>query len=317
MRYIAVPLAGLALAVLETAFGTLAAQDHATTPVGCFDITVGDWYVAYSVPNEPPQPLPNEWGDSVFYEIPPRIEFVDPFPRASQEREPGSERRIVVPEGALPSVHRFMTGRIVGDSLGLGFSTGFAGVRAMVGRSGDGWTGTARTFVDNNPHQVNARSIELVAVSCDSPPPVSIDAMRPVARSVELEGGVVIALGRPLPESVRTAPTGYSDWTRVVGRTTGPFATTDSIEIETRTHLWENPDAGVVIKVDLWYPREDYQRLSSRFRDMFGSPDQDAPDESAPLLRWQNRVTELELSVTERRSDDFQTLVSLSARWHL
>lgn len=222
--------------------------------------------------------------------------------------------RIVVPEGALPSVHGYMAGRIVGDSLGLSFSTGHAGVTAVLGRSGDGWTGIAHTFVDIHPRQAEARSIELVAVSCDSPPPVSIDAMRPVARSVELEGGVVIELGRPLPESVRTAPTRYLDLTRVVGRTTGAFATTDSIEIETVAYPWWNPDVEVVTRVYLMYPREDYQRLSARFGEMFGSPDRDAPDESEPQLRWENRITNLELYVVDRRRDDFQTLVLPWAR---
>jgi len=201
MRHVAAPLAGLALAVLDTASATLTAQDQVTAPVGCYDITVGDWYVAYAVPNEPPRPLPDEGGDSIHYEIPPRIEFVGPLPSASVEEEPDSERRIVVPEGALPSVHRFMSGRIAGDSLAL------------------------------DP--------------------------------------------------------------------------------------WGNPDIEVVTRVELWYPREDYQRLSARFREMFGSPDQDAPEESEPWLRWRNRVTELELGVTERHGDDVLTLVSLWARFHL
>lgn len=314
MRHVAVPLAGLAFAVLDTSSSALAAQDPVTAPAGCYDIAVGDWYVADSVPNKSLSPLPDEGGDSVFYEIPPRIEFVDPLRRASQEQDPDSEMRIVVPEGALPSVHGYMAGRIVGDSLGLSFSTGHSGVTAVLGRSGDGWTGIASTFVDVYPRQVNARSIELVAASCDSPPPVSIDAMRPVARSVELEGGVVIALGRPLPESVRTAPTRYLDSTLVVGRTTGAFATTDSIEIEAVAYPWWKPDVEVVTGVYLRYPREDYQRLSARFREMFGSPDRYVPDESEPTLRWENRITELWLWVTGRRDDDFRTLVFLRAR---
>jgi len=212
------------------------------------------------VPNKPPSPLPDEGSDSVFYEIPRSIEFVDPFPRASQEQAPDSEMRIVVPEGALPSIHKYMDGWIEGDSLRLGFSTGHGGV------------------------------------------------------TVELEGGVAMELGRPLPQSVRTAPTRLLDLTRVVGRTTGAFATTDSIEIETSTDPWGNPDVELVTQVDLSYPREDYQRLSARFREMFGSPDRDAPDESEPTLRWRNRITELWLWVTGRRAADFRTLVSLRAR---
>jgi len=51
MRHVAVPLAGLAFAVLDTASSALAGQDHATAPVGCYDIAVGDWYVADSVPD--------------------------------------------------------------------------------------------------------------------------------------------------------------------------------------------------------------------------------------------------------------------------
>ncbi|MYG80553.1 MAG: hypothetical protein F4187_01715, partial [Gemmatimonadetes bacterium] len=132
------------------------AAQASTELTGCYDVTVGEWVVesrpSFSLR---PGPLPSERGDSTDYELPPRIEFAGPSDR------PSSGTAIVVPEGALPSVHRYMSGRIVGDSLGLAFGTGFAGVGAWLVRSGGGWAGTARTWIDVVPHQVNARPITL------------------------------------------------------------------------------------------------------------------------------------------------------------
>lgn len=162
-----------------------------TELTGCYDVTVGAWVVE-SYPGQAPQPVPGE--GSLVFEIPPRIEFSGPALRKP------SATRIVVPEGALPSVHGLTSAEIIGDSLFLGFSTLFAGVKATLFPSGDGWAGTARTIVDVRPQQVNARPIELTPVSCDSPPPVSIDVMRPLGRSVAFADGRTITVGEPPPE---------------------------------------------------------------------------------------------------------------------
>ncbi len=96
---------------------------------------MGDWVVEKTVPwRDEPEPLPGESPDSIYYEIPPRVEFVSGGPGRTV---------IVVPEGAMPSVHRYRRSATVGDSLRLSFSTGFTGVTARLVRSGEGWTGTA------------------------------------------------------------------------------------------------------------------------------------------------------------------------------
>lgn len=228
-----------AILAVGTGLGSarLTAQETPARLTGCYNITVGDWVVEKIVPGrDEPEPLPSESPDSIYYEIPPRIEFVSEGP---------GQTVIVVPEGAMPSVHRYRSGAIVGDTLRLSFSTGFTGVAARLVRSGEGWTGTARGFTDVIPHQANARPIALLEVPCDTPPPVSIDEMMPpLARSVELENGLVIALGEPLPEQLETeaAPprtversgsldTISSNWRLVVGRTRGLFGTTDSVAV--------------------------------------------------------------------------------------
>ncbi len=141
---------------------------------GCYEVTVGEWveesYPLLSRLFGPRRvPVPSERGDSTYYEIPPRIEFAGP------SDPPYSGTAIVVPEGALPSVHAYMGGEIIGDSLDLWFSTGYGGVTAWLVRSSDGWVGTARTFIDIDPYPVHARPITLSPVACDSPPPVSIE----------------------------------------------------------------------------------------------------------------------------------------------
>ncbi|MCY4572932.1 MAG: hypothetical protein OXF01_09025 [Gemmatimonadetes bacterium] len=168
-----------------------------------------------------------------------------------------------MPKGALPSVHNDMRGLVVHDSLYLTFSTGFSGVRARLGRLGEGWTGTARWFVDVVPFQVNVRVMDLTLVPCDSPPPVSIDALRPaIPRSVELEGGQAITLWEPLPESVDTILAGRL---LIVGRTTGLFGATDSISVRLDSLR------GLVKTITLWYPDVDaHAVVLGRLRDRYG-----------------------------------------------
>ena len=201
------PLLGAVLASVP-----LSAQERPAELSGCYDIAADSLEVGS--------------GSGYESELPPRIEFTGPYRGFG---EPDTSRtQIVVPEGALPSVHSLTWGQIVGDSLNLVFSTGFGGVKAMLGWAGDRWVGGARTFRDfGPPFEFDAGSIELVPANCDTPPPVSVDAMLPVARSVELEGRLVITLGEPLPAALGTTPKRFANKS-VTGRTTGLFAGTDS-----------------------------------------------------------------------------------------
>lgn len=262
----------------------LPAQEPTSELTGCYDITVGDWIVEEPAPGQSPRSPPNETIDSATYEIPPRIEFAGTF--RDFDGRLTSRTRIVIPEGALPSVHGFMSGALVGDTLVLRFNTGFAGVWGKLAQSRNGWVGIVSTHIDTGV-QSNRRPVELTQVSCDSPPPASIDAMRPIARSVELEGGAVIALGKPLPESLEMAP-GQLRYFRVVGRTTGLFGTTDSISVLAG---WDQE----VVRIVLVYPVDDYERLAARFRDVLGSSRGPWLGRE-PSLHWRNRITYLDLS---------------------
>jgi len=252
----------------------VAAQEDAAELTGCYDITVGEWMVDEPLPGQPPRPLPNETGDSAIFEIPPRIEFAGTF--RDFDGRLTSRTRIVVPEGALPSVHRYMSGELLGDTLSIRFSTVFAGVGGSLAPSGNGWAGTVFTHTDTSGRR-DSRPVELTEVSCDSPPPVSMDAMRPLPRSVELEGGAIISLGKPVPSTLEMAP-GRLRFLRVVGRTAGLFGTTDSISVVVG---WDQE----VVYITLNYPADHHGRLARRFADSFGS-------------HRRNRITFLRLSRT-------------------
>ncbi len=276
-RRVLVSLVG-AISLLGIAFADvpLSAQEDANEPTGCYDITVGDWIVLEPAPGQPPRPLPNETGDSAIFEIPPRIKFAGAF-RGFDGRLT-SRTRIVIPEGALPSVHRYMSGALVGDTLVIAFNTGFAlaGVAGSLVPSGNVWAGTVVTYTDTYGW-MNRRPVEMTRVNCDSPPPASIDAMRRLPRSVELEGGAVITLGKPVPSTLEMAP-GRLRFFRVVGRTAGLFATTDAISVVVGRDQ-------EVTYITLHYSADHYERLALRFRDSFGS-------------HRRNRITYLELSQT-------------------
>lgn len=265
MRYIVLPVGWLALAVPCAA--ALAAQEPTPSPGPCYDVTEGEWVLDEETRDYAREPIPYEYdADSVYFQIPPRIQVVG--------------QQVVVPPNALP-VPSFRGSVINGDELRLGVSNGYVGVGATLHRSGDGWTGVARTFSDVIPHQVYERPIELASVACDSPPPVSINAMRPLARTVELEGGELIRLGNPIPESLATRTRSAGDWT-VIGRTTGLFGTTDSITV------WLHPTTRVVREIRLSYPGDGaYSVMESRLRDVFGSSE----DEGS----YRNRITFLSL----------------------
>ena len=253
MRYIVLPVGCLALAALGA--GTMAAQERPAELTGCYDITAPDLLTDDKV------------GSGSDSEIPRRIEFTGPAPALYVGDTLRTE--IVVPEGALPSAHPMMWGEIIGDSLNVSFSTGFSGVTATVGWAGDRWSGVARHRYDVNPHLIDAGSIKLTRVSCDSPPPVSIDAMLPIARSVELVGGLVITLGERLPEALKTTPALGSTLTVAGARTTGTFAGADSVTVggpsrRPVTHIWvhySDPSA--------------YSNVKTRLRRAYGVPRED------------------------------------------
>ena len=298
-------LVGIAV-LLTTAPGhaPLAAQEDTAELTGCHDIIVGDWYVQEYGEKGPSAPLLHRRSDSLDFELPSRIEFAGPYWRGDLIPP---RTQIVVPEGALPSIHYITVAWIADDSLRLVFSTGYAGVDARLTRSDDGWAGIAITFVDYSGEQVNARAIELIPANCDSPPLVSIDAMRSLARSGELDSGHVITLGKPLPDAVQTVAVPDRSWQLVVlGQTTALFGTTDSIQIGTGgSPLY--PNSPVVQGIELIYPGHHFETLAARFRDVFGSPNMRAE-------AWANRITWMDLFVAGRNGAARVTLLNLNER---
>ena len=291
-------------ALLAAALGTapLTAQEPTTELTGCHDVVVGDWFVLVYGLDGPEAPLLHEGVDSLDFELPSRIEFAGP--RWPTDTE--SPTLIVVPPGALPSIHHRTHAWPEGHSLRMIFGTGYSGLDIRLARSGEGWSGIATTLMHIGGVQVNARTVKLIPASCDSPPPVSIDAMRPLARSVELEGGSVITLDRPLPESVAIeAVPGRSGRFNVAGRTTALFGSTDSIRIE-MGKIRSSPDVEVVYYIELIYPKDYFEVLAARFRDVFGSPT------PGTEFAWHNRITRMSLLAVSRDGGRGFALLQLS-----
>lgn len=272
MRYIVLPVGCLALAVL--CGGVLAAQERPGELTGCYDITARDLLTDDLV------------GSGYASEIPRRIEFAGLFPASLSEMLFGDTLRteIAVPEGALPTVHRLMWGQIVGDSLNLDFRTGFGGVEATVGWAGDRWSGFARHRYDVTPMYADAGPIQLHPVSCDSPPPVPVDAMLPIGRSVDLVGGLVLTLGEPLPEDLGTTSERFT-YNKVTGRTAGLFADTDSIAVGV-VERWG------VTQIRLHYADPGaYSNVETRLQRAYGPPEVDQWGGA----RYSNPITSLTL----------------------
>lgn len=272
---IATAITGMGVPVMGDA--RLIAQDTPDVLTGCHDLTLGPWVVETYVDELRPH-FAGEFPE--WFRLPPRIKFAGPH-----DLRP-SETRIAFPETDSAAFRHYlsrMTGaRMEGDSLRLGFSTGYTGVVATLGRSGDGWLGNARSFIDVVPHQVHARPVAMSRVDCESPSPVSGES-HPLERVVELEGGQVITLGEPLPEQLETVVLPPFEWTwpsslaerevttprnavGVVGRTRGLFGTTDAIHVHT------DPD-GLVYSVRLLYvDPEARETLEERLRTQYGAP---------------------------------------------
>ena len=252
----------------------LVAQDAPAELTGCHDLIVGQWVVETHADWEDPSPLDSDrW-----YRI-PRIRFAGPH-----DRRPTATRMVAAGGESLEALgyeDRFATGEIQGDSLRLGFSDGYTGMTVTMGRAGEGWTGTVRTFTDIVPHQVNDRPVAMSRVGCESPLPVPGDDSRPLGRVVELEGGQVITLGEPLPERLETAALPRFGWFQredgteettprsavgVVGRTRGLLGATDVIQVYT------NLD-GTVHSVRLLYGDPGaMEALEERLRNRYGAP---------------------------------------------
>ena len=267
------------------------AQEAPSELLGCYDVTEGAWAQdtsqEYPIPSTPPHDL---GVDSMWYQVPPRIELI-----AEMEGSPrvGGPWVLATPRGALPAPHWFTSWTVRGDSLRLGLSTGLSGVEGWLLNEAAQWVGVARTFSDNVGTQPYVRRIALERVGCDSPPPVPIDAMRVVTRSVELVDGTTITLGEPLPRSLETMdrPSGAM---RVFGTTTGLFASTDSIVVLPPAGPDDEPPRPISLVQMRFAPpldRADTMRLLTA---LLGDPDSSSLDANDFFAaRWASRTTTL------------------------
>jgi hypothetical protein len=261
--------------------------------LGCYDVAEGEWTEGrlggrFRADMVRMESVPSSQGlDSAFYQVPPRLRLAGP---PDDTTYLGNYGRIIVPAGAIPTPHMYMSHRVRNDTLRLVFSTGFHGVMAhLVPQSGGAWAGQASTHSDNLGERPWIRPIELTPVACDSPPPVPSSAMRAVPGAVQLVGGATIVLGEPLPESLETMPRRSGALT-VVGRTEGMFGTTDSIAVVI------DPDRGRIGTIQLIYLDADMSSVvEARISEVYGPPARSGETESASL-QWRNRVTRVSLS---------------------
>ena len=125
---------------------------------GCFDVAVGSWTPALALGI-----------DSLSMAPPSRVKLETT--RAPAFFDPDAWRQLSVAPGALPSMHRFAGWTIEGDSIRLSWTTGFAGVGAVLAPTPEGAVGEARSFWDYTRERQTA-PLRLRRVPCDSTPAV-------------------------------------------------------------------------------------------------------------------------------------------------
>jgi hypothetical protein len=229
-------------AVLSVCLATaMPAVSFAQVELGCYEVTLGPWAEIEGTGSDrygPPVP-PEESADSVYWTIPSRIRLED-----GAGRWPDT-RRLSVPSNALGVPHRHQYWRSSGDSLSVGFTTGFAGTVSRFIPDGAGWIGTASTHVDVDV-RLYQRPAELRPIDCGAPPvePATLDA--PFPRSVEVDGGFIVSLGAPAPSGLVLLPIRDGVWT-VATVPTGLWVGSDTLIV------WLDEERSVR-RIDVGYP---------------------------------------------------------------
>ena len=165
--------------------------------VGCYDVTEGEWRPDTSRVWEFEGQSPSTFGRfEMWYTIPPRIEVSAEEDWLSRERSLAPPLfSLTTPPDAIPAPHNRAWWRQQGDTIFLALSNGFVGVGARLRATSDGLTGQVTTRSDAGGTRPWHRDVRLESVACDSPPPVSIDAMEPLPRA----GGRAEDRGRKAP----------------------------------------------------------------------------------------------------------------------
>lgn len=194
--------------------------------LGCYDVTLGPWTeMAQDHPVVATDPPPVD--DASIHVIPPRVQLSDePTPYSTPEDTSWSAS---APPGALPVGQPYQAWALDEDGrLSLGYGNGMSGLHGVLDAAGDGWTGTMEGYSDVSGITRWERQVSLSRVDCASPPPVTDASVWLLPRTVELEGGMSLALGEPPPEGLPTYERpGHEPG--VAAATLGLFAGADTI----------------------------------------------------------------------------------------
>ena len=188
---------------LAACFAAAAAGADGQLANRCFDSDLGPWTPidgTHQLAGEPAGP-PLEPRIALFYSFPPRLLLADrPFERDDRWR------RVEVPEGALPVPKHYRSWRLERDTLRIGLSDGFTGVRARLVAEASGWRGVLSTFSDQGGSQLYQRTIRLDEADCSSDPPVPASTDPRLPRAVPGGTGPALRLGRLLPTAYELEP---------------------------------------------------------------------------------------------------------------
>lgn len=243
----------------------------------CYDSSFEPWEPiegTHTLDAEPPAPPSAEHDTRLF---PPRLLFgVEPVQRAPDWN------RVEIPEGALPLPRPFRSWRLEGDTLRIGLTDGFSGVRGWFVERDGGWQGSIETVTDHGGSQRFRRSAALEEAACDSPPPVPASADPPAPRSVLAIGGPPLEVGRRVPEPYGIDPdprVGNGGW--LMGFEPGGYWSGAE-----RFLVFLDADA-IVWRIEVRYPEGfDASQVARGLVQDFGTG---VPD--APWLSWSNHST--------------------------
>ena len=247
-------------------------------PQGCYDIHVGPWESEQEIPPTDPT-----------YEPPSRVRFSD------LPNRPDRGGWLQVAPNALPSPHRITSWDLRNDTLFLNWSRGFTGLRASLIAEGTGWRGEARSSGDVIPWPVERRSIRLEWVDCETMPAVTAADDRYIRRSIDLDDGQALALGKALPARADWTVRGRLGMSRLAGAIAGPpFG--DAVEVDVRL----NDDARIFY-IGLRFASDvTVSDLVDRLTDSMGSPTdrrrEPGPRGPIDMASWRNRTTTLFIS---------------------
>lgn len=244
------------------------------------------------------------------YSPPPRI-MLD-----SVKQRPGilsGSYIIRVPSGAVPSVHRYAVWGMEssGDSLKLIWSTGHAGLTAMLAAGTRAMTGRAETHIDVIPSPKATAAITLSPVDCDSSPPFPIESEPPVLYGVQLVSGDSIQLGQrvatlPALSSVR----GH----RYVAteEIAAPFSAASEV------HVYASDE--VITRIGLEFPPDwDYDDTVKQLTESFGPPRRHTMTREyigSEFTSWTNRLATVLLVRTRRVGENWLIrLQIIDPRW--